>query len=201
MATRTKGQRTVRVADCDVLVIVVESGSAPNIVWRFGAVEPATHTETMSVEAPAPSSKPEAEAPAEKPRRFGRKGKGKGKANNAPAAEKPQSSDKPKDGKRNFGKEKPQPLCTAQRICEYKGKDKTEYKPFAIVGSGVVKKADGKWKQGVRFVQLRYIDEEEGMIVGSTFPCQEGDWAARLRNVRPFNPELDTCGCDLCLNG
>mgnify|MGYP000854834142 FL=1 len=191
MATRTKGQRTVRVADCDVLVIVVESGSAPNIVWQFGAPveQPATPTETMSVEAPAPASKP--------------RRKGKGKANNAPApaAEKPQSSDKPKGGKRNFGKEKPQPLCTAQRICEYKGKDKTEYKPFAIVGSGVVKKADGKWAQGTRFVQLRYIDEEEGMIVGSTFPCQEGDWAARLRNVRPFNPELDTCCCDLCLNG
>lgn len=206
VSRRVRGKRSIKLADCTDLLIVIESGHAPNIHWQFGAapVEPAAApVETMKVENVATP-------PAEAPKKHGfRRRKAQAPeaaapapqaapANNAPAAE---AAPKKKGFKfRGKDQEAPAALCSAQRLLEYKGKS-GEWHQYAVVGSGEVKKQGGKWPQGTRFVQLRFVATDEqgkSMIVGSTFPVKEADFAEKVRNVRRFNPAQDNCGCDLC---
>lgn len=219
MATTTTrkahGVRTIRVSDCSKLIVVVESGSVPNIEFQFGAAPadapaPAPAAETMKVEAHAPAPAPEAAPAPAKKHGFRRKAQS-APANNAapapaPAPTNAAPADAPKGkGKKSFkGKdsEKPAPLCSAQRICEYMGKQSGKWNTYAVVGTGEVKKENGTWPKGTRFVQLRYIkisEEGEGLITGKAFPVKESDWATNLRNVRRYEAsETLWCGCDLC---
>lgn len=209
VSKRVRGKRSIKLADCTDLLIVIESGHAPNIHWQFGSapvapVAAAAPVETMKVENVATP-------PAEAPKKHGfrrRKAQAPEAAAPAPAPAPPQAAPaaetapKKKGGFKFRGKdqEAPAALCSAQRLLEYKGKS-GKWHQYAVVGSGEVKKQGGKWPQGTRFVQLRFVatdDQGKSMIVGSTFPVKEADFAEKVRNVRRFNPAQDNCGCDLC---